>query len=51
MKPFVKLKLRIHPSFYRSVKELISELKLKDSIDIISDINQQINKFSIEREE
>ncbi|WP_293442596.1 Rne/Rng family ribonuclease [Persephonella sp.] len=51
MKPFVKLKLRIHPSFYRSAKELINELKLKDSVDIISDINQQINKFSIEREE
>ena len=51
MKPFVRLKLRVHPSFYRSAKELIYELKLKDSVDIISDINQQINKFSIEREE
>ena len=51
IKPFVKLKLKIHPSFYKSTKELINELKLKDSVDIISDINQQVNKFSIEREE
>lgn len=50
MKPFVKLKIRIHPVHYRSVKKLVSELKLEDSIDIISDNNQNINKFSIERE-
>jgi len=51
MKPFIKLKLRVHPFIYRAVKELINELKLKDSIDIISDINQHVNKFSIERVE
>jgi len=48
LKPFVKLKIKIHPYMYRAVKELINQLKLTDSIDIISDINQQINKFSIE---
>ncbi|SNZ02660.1 ribonuclease G [Persephonella hydrogeniphila] len=50
MKPFVKLTIRINPAHYKAVKKLISELKLEDSIDIISDSSQHINKFSVERE-
>jgi len=49
LKPFVKLKIKIHPSLVKAVKKLINELKLEDSVDIISDVNQHVNKFSIER--
>ncbi|WP_457643381.1 Rne/Rng family ribonuclease [Persephonella sp.] len=51
MKPFVKLKVKVHPFFIKAVKDFLNELKLQDSIDIISDIHQDINKFSIERVE
>ncbi|MDQ7055430.1 MAG: ribonuclease E/G [Persephonella sp.] len=48
LKPFVKIRLRVHPYMYKTTKELIKQLKLTSSVDIISDVNQQINKFSIE---
>ncbi len=48
LKPFVKLKIKVHPYMFKTAKELTNQLKLSDSVDIISDINQHINKFSIE---
>ena len=51
MKPFVKLKIKVNPAIYRAVNNLIKDLKLADRIDILSDININVNKFSIERVE
>jgi len=51
IKPFVKIKIKVHPHLLKAVKKLINELKLEGSVDIISDINQHVNKFSIERVE
>ncbi len=51
MKPFIKLRIKINPAIYRAVNNLIKDLKLADRIDILSDSNINVNKFSIERVE